>query len=87
MGIFKAYDIRGIYGQDLTEDDVAGLSGSELRIARNEIYARHGCLFRDSSLQNYFDHQAWYTRGNTYASNYSLSKLESDNVNFIKRHE
>ena len=20
MGIFKAYDIRGIYGQDLTED-------------------------------------------------------------------
>ena len=21
MSIFKAYDIRGIYGQDLTEDD------------------------------------------------------------------
>ncbi len=45
MSIFKAYDIRGIYGQDLTEDDFykiarayvqfAGLKGGKVVVARD----------------------------------------------------
>lgn len=36
------------------------LSAEELRIARNEIYARHGRKFNDSALQAHFDACSWY---------------------------
>lgn len=44
----------------LTREDIEGLSAEELRIARNEIYARHGRLFRDEGLQAYFNSCDWY---------------------------
>ena len=34
----------------------------DLEIARNEIYARHGRGFNDSTIQSYFDRQDWYER-------------------------
>lgn len=39
----------------LKKSDLKGLSKEELRIARNEIYARHGRMFDDKKLQKYFD--------------------------------
>lgn len=45
----------------LDNSDLSGLSARECRLARNEIYARHGRKFNDSSLQEYFDSQDWYT--------------------------
>lgn len=39
-----------------------GLTVDELWYARNEIYARHGRGFKDSTLQSYFDSKPWYTR-------------------------
>lgn len=36
------------------------LSTDELWLARNEIYARHGRGFSDSTLQTYFDEKTWY---------------------------
>lgn len=44
----------------LKKSDLKGLSKEELRIARNEIYARHGRMFDDKNLQKYFDSQSWY---------------------------
>lgn len=46
--------------QYLTEADLEGLTKEECRLARNEIYARHGRLFLDEELQKYFDAKAWY---------------------------
>lgn len=40
--------------------DLEGLTKDECHIARNEIYARHGRLFSDESLQNYFNSKDWY---------------------------
>lgn len=40
--------------------DVEGLTKFGCRLARNEIYARHGRLFNDSELQAYFDSKEWY---------------------------
>lgn len=40
--------------------DLEGLSNVDLLIARNEIYARHGRLFNDQSIQRYFNAQSWY---------------------------
>ena len=46
--------------QFLTEQDLAGYTKSELRIGRNEIYARHGRMFRDIKLQEHFLEKVWY---------------------------
>ena len=40
--------------------DLMGLTKEECRIARNELYARHGRRFKDAELQGYFDSCDWY---------------------------
>ena len=47
--------------QYLKKWELEGLSKEELKIARNEIYARHGRMFQDDSLQAYFNSRSWYT--------------------------
>ncbi|RJS60615.1 YARHG domain-containing protein [Bacillus sp. PK3_68] len=69
----------------LTYDDLSGLSKSELRLARNEIYARHGYIFNSKDLQNYFSSQSWYSPNPGYGG--SLSSVEKHNVDFIKSFE
>jgi hypothetical protein len=44
----------------LTEEDVTGLSEEEIRIALNEIYARHGRIFQSEDLNVYFASRSWY---------------------------
>ena len=44
----------------LTVDDLRGLSKDECRIARNELYARHGRKFDDEYLAQYFSQFEWY---------------------------
>lgn len=45
----------------LTKKDLKGLGAEQCRLARNEIYARHGRMFDDEELQAYFNRQSWYT--------------------------
>lgn len=45
-----------------TDSELYAMSPDDLEIARNEIYARYGRGFNSTSLQGYFDSQAWYTR-------------------------
>ncbi|MCD8144043.1 MAG: YARHG domain-containing protein [Oscillospiraceae bacterium] len=42
-------------------DELAGMTATQLRLARNEIYARHGRLFKDDELQAYFNACDWYS--------------------------
>ena len=73
----------------LTEADVAGLSASDLRIARNEIYARHGRKFKSQDLQDYFNSKGWY-KGTIEPDNFKeeyLSALEKENIKLIEKHE
>lgn len=73
----------------LKKSDLKGLSKEELRIARNEIYARHGRMFDDKKLQKYFASQSWY-EGTVPASEFSedvLSSVEKKNVAFIRQFE
>lgn len=43
-----------------TTEELSGLSAWDLKVARNEIYARHGRKFNDAELQSYFDSKSWY---------------------------
>lgn len=66
--------------------DLKGLSKEELRIARNEIYARHGFVFGKGDLQEYFQNQSWYQPDENY-SDAGLSELEHKNVHTILQYE
>lgn len=44
----------------LTMSDLEGFSQDDCRLARNELYARHGRRFDDPNLQAYFDACDWY---------------------------
>ena len=64
-------------------------SKSELRLARNEIFARHGRMFDDQELQDYFNSKSWY-RGTIRPEDFSesmLSETEKANIETIKKYE
>lgn len=72
--------------------ELYGLSRWECNVARNEIYARHGRIFRDEELAAYFASMPWYTPSvdpDTFDANASerLSQIELDNVYLILEYE
>ena len=73
----------------LTRDSLVGMSASDLMLARNEIFARHGRMFEDEWLQSYFNSQSWYQP--LYSpSEFSydlLSSIEVQNVETILAYE
>jgi YARHG domain/TIR domain len=68
----------------LGEDELKGLSLTELRVARNEIYARRGRFFVDQKLSGYFSQFSWY---HPRQVDVELSPLETTNVNTIQAAE
>ncbi len=69
----------------LTYDDFLGFDAYMCRLARNEIYARHGRIFNDKELQAYFNSKSWY-HGSIDASNFNedtLNKYEKYNRDLI----
>ncbi|MCC8183109.1 MAG: SH3 domain-containing protein, partial [Clostridiales bacterium] len=71
-----------------TASELSGLSKSQLRLARNEIYARHGRKFTDSDLQSYFNSCTWYSGtvdAATFDANVSsyLNSYEVANLSLI----
>ena len=84
------YIIPESSSRKLTRKDVKGKSARQLRIARNEIYARHGRLFVDQELQDYFDSKDWYfgyIEPEDFVETEELSKLERRNALFIRKFE
>ncbi|PJG51176.1 hypothetical protein CVM73_32250 [Bradyrhizobium forestalis] len=61
----------------LTLADLRGLSNDELRIARNEIFARRGRYFESADLKARFERFSWYSP-NTW--NPKLNPIEEANV-------
>ncbi|AIW86360.1 zinc-ribbon domain protein [Bacillus mycoides] len=78
--IFPDSDIRKLTSADLTY-----LTKEQLKIARNEIYARHGHMFQTKDMQAYFSKQSWY-RENPYFTGV-LTTIEAYNVELIKSRE
>jgi len=64
----------------LTEADIAILGPLELRLARNEIYARKGRRFKNAALRNHFSRLAWYR---ATADDVSLNGIEQANVDLL----
>ncbi len=59
---------------------------AQLRVMRNEIYARHGYVFSSADLKALFSKMSWYKPLNDN-SKVQLSQLEQLNVDLIKAYE
>lgn len=66
--------------------DLEELDPWELTLARNEIYARHGYIFRNEELRKYFQTKKWYKPRENF-SDEDLNEIEKDNIKFILMYE
>lgn len=71
-----------ISNEPITEEMVSGLFVEDLRVLRNEIYARHGRVFKDKELQKYFAAQPWYQPNPDFKDD-MLSETEAKNLAII----
>ncbi len=72
--------------EPITNEMVEGLFVEDLRVLRNEIYAKHGRVFKDPNLQKYFAAQPWYQPNPEFKDD-SLTETESKNLAVIKEVE
>lgn len=92
---FGGVDFSGDYllpesaDRELTVADIEGLSRAELRMARYEIYARHGRDFSDPAVNSYFQSKSWYNYSISFAEfyEYDLSDVELYNRDLILNYE
>jgi hypothetical protein len=70
----------------ISETMLHGLSLHELRLLRNEIYARHGRAFKTMWLEQYFGSQPWYEPSDTFKDE-ELSGPDKTNVETIVAYE
>ncbi len=75
-----------ISSEPITNEMIEGLFIEDLRVLRNEIYAKRGRVFKDPTLQKYFEAQSWY-KPNPDFKDESLSEIESKNLAVIKQVE
>jgi hypothetical protein len=73
-------------GTILSERNLDGVSLANLRLMRNEIYARRGREFRDPELRELFSSHPWYSPRRDFAES-DLSEAERANVALITRRE
>lgn len=69
----------------IEQDALANFTDNQLWIARNEIYARHGRMFKNTYLQSYFNSCSWYQpiEGKTDVTDEELSEIERANLETI----
>ena len=79
-------DMQFFENKAITEQMLHGLSLHELRLLRNEVYARHGRMFRAEWLQQYFFFQPWYTPDENFKDE-ELSGNDKLNVESIVKYE
>lgn len=70
----------------LVYEDLIDLTGRDLKIMRNEIYARHGYIFKTNDMIDYFSNQQWYEPVNKDVTS-MLTNIEKENAEYIKNYE
>lgn len=70
----------------LSNAQVIALSDNDLQLAINEIYARRGRIFKDASLNAYFNSQSWYEGKYTaeeFEKNVKFNTYEQKNLQLL----
>ncbi len=69
-----------------TDEWLRGKSSMELRIFRNEIFARHGYIFKSKDLNEHFSEKSWYEPKYDNVDKL-LTDIDKKNIAFIKKQE
>lgn len=56
----QEYILVGSDARYISKSELKEFTAEQCRLARNEIYARHGRMFDDEYLQEYFNSKEWY---------------------------
>lgn len=72
--------------REITRGELQSLSEWQLKVARNEIYARHGRQFEHQDLRCYFDKQPWYKVDPDFTESV-LTSVENKNIATILEYE
>jgi len=80
----EAYVLAESSSRPLWPYEVRYLDAQGLRLARNEIYARHGYSFNSADLNEFFSRRAWFT---PTGQSVTLSAVEQANVAYIQQVE
>lgn len=67
-------------------EEISSLNNWELKVARNEIYARHGRKFKSNDLKCYFQSKNWYAENPNYSDSL-LNQFEGNNIKKIYEYE
>jgi Lhr-like helicase len=73
--------------EEISTSQLDNMTAEEIRIARNEIYARHGLIFQAEDLNEYFSAQDWYQGTVNDTDSITLSEIEAKNVAIIVAYE
>ena len=68
----------------LLPEELTFLDKELLRLVRNEIYARHGLIFKSEDLNTYFRSTSWYNGYRDSVPDSELNEYEKKNVELIK---
>jgi len=86
----QARYVPGLYPQAstrmLTTADIRGLTKWDLKVMRNEIFARYGYIFKTEDMIAYFKMQSWY-RPRSHDVSAQLTPVEKKNIAFIQQYE
>ena len=82
----NAYILSGSESRFISKEELQNFTEWELKMARNEIYARHGRKFKSQELQDYFDNQSWYEgtiEPEDFDDSRILNEIEKANLDVI----
>ena len=84
----QAYILSNSNSAYIIEKDLEKLTKEQLRIALNELYARHGYIFNNEELKTYFESKSWY-QGTVNSDSFNESvfnEYETVNKDFIAKY-
>ena len=71
----------------LSESFVASLTGYDVQLLINTIYAKNGYIFSSPSLAALFEGQPWYWGWTTDASELSFSSTDKNNLRLLEKYQ
>lgn len=80
------YVIADSNSRVIATSELTSLTPWQLKVARNEIYARHGRSFVNQDLQCYFKTKSWYTVNPNYSDSF-LTAIDNKNIATILAYE
>lgn len=81
----QLWTVDAVKGQ-LSESYVRNLSGADIQLLINTIYAKNGYIFQDSALQALFSGQSWYHGVTHDAASISFNSTDQANLRLLTAH-